>query len=117
VRILLIEDEPIVQFYLQTQLSQINGEVIATNFAAEALSLLEKDQNFDLILTDIKMPGIDGFELIDILIERGINIPVVIESAYDYEEKSKEYENKIKGFIKKPIDLNILEAVINQIKG
>lgn len=117
-RILLVEDEAIVRFYLKVTLSNINGEVVDTKSAVDALELLNKDPNFDLIITDIKMQGMDGFDFIDELKKRGINIPVVVESAYlTNDPRMNKYRDVVKAFIKKPIDLNVLESVVREIEG
>jgi len=117
VRILIVEDEAIVRFYLKVTLLKINGEVIDVKCAEEALELLEKDSNFDLIITDVQMYAMNGFKFIDELEKRGFKIPIIIESAYlENDSKINNYKNKVKAFIKKPIDLNVLELIIRQLE-
>lgn len=117
-RVLLVEDEAIVRFYLKVTLSNINGEVVDTKDGTEALKVLSKDSNFNLIITDIKMQGMDGFEFIDELKKRNINAPVIVESAYLTEDpRMANYKDKVKAFIKKPIDLNVLESIVKQIEA
>lgn len=116
-KILLVEDEAIVRFYLKVTLSNINGEVIDVKGGREALELLNKDAEFDLIITDIKMHGMDGFEFINELDKRGFNIPIVVESAYLKEDpRMNKYKNRVEAFIKKPIDLNVLESIVRQLE-
>lgn len=71
----------------------------------EALKILEEHDEIDLILLDLLMPGMDGFELLAVLQERGTDIPVLILTNLD------EIENEIKGlelgavdFIRKPLN-------------
>lgn len=117
IRILLVEDEAIVRFYLKVTLSNINGEVVDTKGGSEAVEILKKDTDFDLIITDIKMQGMDGFEFINIIDDMGLNIPIVVESAYITEDvRMNKYRDRIKAFIKKPIDLNVLESIIRQLE-
>lgn len=83
----------------------------------EALKLLNEYKDFDLVITDIKMNNIDGFQLIDEMDKMGYNIPVVIESAYiDSNPDMLKYKERVEAFIKKPIDLNLLESVVRQIE-
>jgi len=112
-----VEDEAIVRFYLKMTLSKINGEVIDIKSAEDALILLSEDRDFDLLITDIKMQAIDGFGLIDEIDKMGIKIPVVVESAYLSDDpRMNNYKDRVKAFIKKPIDLNVLELIIKQIE-
>ncbi len=116
-RILLVEDEPIIRFYLKITLSNINGEIIDVKSGDEAISLLKADDKFDLIITDIKMQGIDGFELIEEIHKMNIDIPIIVESAFlDDDPRMNKYKNSVKAFIGKPIDLNLLESIIKQIE-
>jgi len=117
VRILVVEDEAIVRFYLTLTLSKINGEIIDVKCAEDALELLEKDKNFNLIITDVQMYEMNGFQFIDELERRGFTIPIVVESAYLADDENMvNYKNKVKAFVKKPIDLNLLESVIRQLE-
>lgn len=116
-RILIAEDEAIVRFYLKVTLARINGEVIDVKSAEDALKILENDNNFDLLITDVRMYEMDGFQLIDELEKRNIKIPIIVESAYlSSDEVISKYKDRVKAFIKKPIDLNILEAIIRQVE-
>ena len=62
IRILLAEDEDAMRLYLTRALENAGYEVIAVDRGTAALPLL-KDQAFDLLLTDIVMPEMDGIEL------------------------------------------------------
>jgi len=79
---------------------------------------LEKDANFNLIITDVQMYEMNGFQFIDELSKRGFSIPVIVESAYlADDEKMVNYKDKVKAFVKKPIDLNVLELIIRQLEN
>lgn len=63
------------------------------------------------------MYEMNGFQFIDELEKRGFTIPVVVESAYLADDENMvNYKNKVKAFVKKPIDLNLLELVIRQLE-
>lgn len=81
--------------------------------------LLESDDNkFDLIITDIKMSGLDGFDFIEKIDEMGLNTPVVVESAYlSDDSRMNKLKDRVRAFVKKPIDLNVLESIVIQIES
>ena len=62
IRILLAEDEKAMREHLTRALEKANYEVVAVDCGTAALPLLESEK-FDLLLTDIVMPGMDGIEL------------------------------------------------------
>lgn len=62
IRILLAEDEDAMRLYLARALENAGYEVVAVDRGTEALPLLEQ-QHFDLLLSDIVMPELDGIEL------------------------------------------------------
>ena len=61
-RILLAEDDQAMREHLKRALEKSNYEVVAVDCGTAAMPLLENDE-FDLLLTDIVMPGMDGIEL------------------------------------------------------
>ena len=61
-RILLAEDDESMRVYLARALERVGYEVVSVDRGTEALPLLEKER-FDLLLTDIVMPEMDGIEL------------------------------------------------------
>ena len=61
-KILLAEDDTSMREYLQRALQRVGYEVLAVGCGTEAMPLLETDR-FDLLLTDIVMPEMDGIEL------------------------------------------------------
>lgn len=64
VKVLLVEDEMLVRELAFEDLSDAGHDVIAASNGDEALALLQNDARFDVLFTDIKMPGdIDGWQL------------------------------------------------------
>lgn len=118
-RVLLVEDEGIVRFYLKATLMTINGEVVDAKSGEEAIKLLEDEsQHFDIIITDIKMGKIDGFDVIDKAEELGRKVKFIIESAYiETDPRMNKYKEKVTAFLRKPIDLNVLEPIIRQLEN
>lgn len=77
-RILVVDDDPHARTIHSTWLSHAGYEVLNTESAADAVDLLNRN-GADLVLTDLKMPGLDGWKLLDLLrgSERTRGIPVV----------------------------------------
>jgi DNA-binding NtrC family response regulator len=80
-RILIIDDDPSVRTVLERILDGAGYEVEQASDAFQALDLLDSLQP-DAALLDIKMPGMDGFGLLDNLKQRGLEIPVVILTGH-----------------------------------
>lgn len=113
--IVLIDDEPVVnkvhQKLLNTHLPKVHTEIF-TN-AAEALIYIGQNQT-ELIILDINMPGINGWQFLDALRERRINSDVIIvTSSIDPDEKRKafNYEN-VKHFLIKPLTSEQISRLI-----
>lgn len=84
-RVLIVEDEPLMRDYLAENLSALHTAYSVADTARDglaALALLEKNE-YDLIITDIRMPGMDGLTLVGRIRAAGRSIPVVILSGYD----------------------------------
>ncbi|GMT47792.1 MAG: hypothetical protein IEMM0007_1358 [bacterium] len=80
-RVLVIDDEAIVRISCQRVLTPEGYDVVATSRGDEAIELLE-NEHFDVVLTDLKMPDMDGFEVLKIIKERWPDIQVIIITGY-----------------------------------
>jgi DNA-binding NtrC family response regulator len=115
-RILVIDDELDMLMLLRMIIEDnTNYEVETTNNPSEALKLLtEKDYN--LVISDLKMPGMDGIELFDELREIKPDIPVVIMTAYGSLETSEDAMKKgVADFITKPFRKDSILFTINRV--
>ena len=80
-RILIVDDETEYQKVFQFILNPKGYDVIACSNGKEALQILEK-QSIDLVVTDLKMPGMDGNELIKCIHKTYPEINVMVMTAY-----------------------------------
>ncbi len=80
-RVLVIDDEAIVRVSCERVLVPAGYEVTVTSRGDEAIELLEKEK-FDLVLTDLKMPDMDGLEVLKVIKERWPDVQVVIITGY-----------------------------------
>jgi DNA-binding NtrC family response regulator len=102
-RILVIDDEVDMLFLLRMIIEDnTDYEVETTNGPSEGIKLL-REKDFDLVITDLKMPGMDGMDLYHEFKEIKPEIPVVIITAYGSPEISEEaLREGVADFITKP---------------
>lgn len=80
-KILVIDDEEVVHVSLKRILGRKGHEIEATLNAHEGLDLIEND-SFDMVITDLMMPEMNGIDLLKELKDRGIQIPVLMITGY-----------------------------------
>ena len=105
-KILIIDDEAPIRASLKEILEYENHQVMEAEDGAEGLKLATKFA-FDVVFCDIKMPKMDGLEVLDALVEKGIDGRVIMISGHGTVETAVQ---AIKvgafDFIQKPLDLN-----------
>ena len=114
--VLLVEDEDAVRAFSARVLKNKGFEVVECANAQEALVALEKDDSFDLLLTDMVMPGMDGETLCNLAKERYPSLRVILMSGYseDFARHGKD-ENKNFSFLPKPFSLNQLVLKVREV--
>ncbi len=80
-RILVVDDEPNVRLLLAREISDRNHEVVAAADSAEAMEEMGRG-DFDVVLTDVRMPGMDGMELTDWIKRTRPDTDVVVMTGY-----------------------------------
>ncbi|MBR4327758.1 MAG: sigma-54-dependent Fis family transcriptional regulator [Bacteroidales bacterium] len=111
-KVLIIDDERAIRNTLKDILSFENHEVTLAQDGVEGIELV-KNNKFDIILCDIKMPKMDGIEVLEQLMQMGVESPIVMISGHGTLETAVEAIKKgAYDFIEKPLDLNRLLVVI-----
>ena len=102
-RILVVDDEPNMLRLLKTILMDKTGyEVTTTNNPLEVSKLLQEDR-YHVVVTDLKMPLVDGMDLIEIIRKIDRTLPIIIITAYGTIETAEEAVQKgAYDFITKP---------------
>jgi DNA-binding response OmpR family regulator len=117
-RILAVDDEPDLTMICSLALQYHGFKVDTFNDSEEALSNFKPDY-YDLVILDIKMPKMDGFELYDKIKKKDDKVKICFLTASElyYEEfRKKEYSALDKNlFLKKPIDNDDLLKEVNKI--
>ena len=107
-RLLIVDDEKVIR---ETLIEILEYEKYTVDQAADGKEGLEMIQNneYDAVLCDIKMPRMDGMQLLDKALEEGISVPFIMISAHGTIETAVEATKKgAFDFIQKPPDLNRL---------
>lgn len=112
-RILVVDDEPNNVKLLEALLSPQNYEVIKAYDGKEALELLEKNPNIDLILLDVMMPDMDGYEVCAAIKnnQERKDIPVIFLTALtDDRSQVRAFKHGAADFISKPFKIELINA-------
>jgi len=114
-QLLVVDDEEIVRDFLEEALSRRGILTTIAEDGAEAVKLLENNQ-FDLIITDLKMPNMDGIELLRHVLGYHPTIPVVILTAFGTIERAVEAMRfGAFDFMEKPLtDLGRLDIILRR---
>jgi CheY-like chemotaxis protein len=111
-RILLVEDEPLVAEVVSELLNAMGHTVVNAPQGLQALSLLSL-QSFDIALLDLDLPVIDGLELARLIHSQGFSIPLVaITARADAQAESDALSAGMNGFIRKPVDTKKLRELL-----
>ncbi len=115
INILVVDDDPDLREFITFLLSKSGYNVTSTGDGVDAIVTLST-QKFDLILSDVDMPNLNGFKLLEVINSKGISTPVVFLTARDnQEDEIKGYELGALDYIRKPIHKNTLLMRIGRI--
>jgi CheY-like chemotaxis protein len=115
-KVLVVDDDPIVGKSIDRVLSERGYAVITAANGTEALDKLARE-DYDVVYTDIKMPGMDGLEVASRIKASRPWLPVVIVTGYGTDaNEAKAKEIGVAGFLRKPlspetIDSSVAEAL------
>ncbi|MFZ5926028.1 MAG: sigma-54-dependent transcriptional regulator [Acidobacteriota bacterium] len=111
-RVLIVEDEEKLRRVLSLHLESKGFETIPVSTAEEALRLAPQAH---LVLTDLRLPGMDGLELLESLQRLNARLPVVVMTAFSSVETAVEAMKKgAADFLPKPFSLDHLDAVVSK---
>jgi len=114
ITILIGEDERINFRLLEVMLSKTNVKILHGVTGVETFQLYKSNPQIDLILMDIKMPEMDGCEVMREIRKFNQEVPIIAQSAYSLEaEKERSFEAGCDAYITKPINKKELLQLID----
>jgi len=110
-RVLVVDDNPDIAAFTALSLRELGHETLTASTGADALDELRRNADrLDVVFTDVRMPGMDGFELLHEIRERYATLPVVLTSGYS-EYHVSEIDPELH-FIQKPYTVDQLVNVL-----
>jgi signal transduction histidine kinase/ligand-binding sensor domain-containing protein/DNA-binding response OmpR family regulator len=116
-QILVVDDNDTNRYILRNQLELWNLVPTLASSGKEALDILASSTNFDLILTDMQMPDMDGCQLAQNVQQLDPKLPIILLSSVG-DERNKKYAGLFKSILTKPIKQEMLsKLIINELRG
>ncbi|WP_176048600.1 hybrid sensor histidine kinase/response regulator [Burkholderia sp. BCC1644] len=116
-RVLVAEDHPASRALLHDQLDALRYDATIVSNGVEAMRAFF-EHPFDVVLTDLGMPELDGFALANFLREQGSNVPVIAMTAHATDEDRRRCERAgAVEVVLKPLSIGALEAVLRRHGG
>lgn len=114
-KILIVDDNPHMCNLLVDILEIFDCRGVTAKDGEEALSRL-KNENFDLVITDLRMPRLGGMDLLKSIKEEKPSLPVVIITAYGKSETQKDVlAARGDGYLAKPFRVNEIEGLLKKL--
>lgn len=112
--LLIVDDEETIRFSLSQAFitAKEDYSIVVASSGKEALEKISRN-NFDLIITDIMMPGMSGFEMIEQVRKNKLDTPVIVITAYGDEEKEKRSKQLgVIKYVEKPFDIKEIRSIV-----
>jgi two-component system chemotaxis response regulator CheY len=118
-KILIIEDDPDIREILRIQLEQGGQQVIESKDGQEGIDLIKNESKLlqiGLIITDIRMPKVNGVETVDYIKANAPSIPIMVITGYPDTKMAVDLlEKGIKEFLVKPVEKSTLLRKVSNI--
>lgn len=116
IRILAAEDDEINYLYIKELLRAPNFELVWARDGSEAVEQFRKGPDFDVVLIDVKMPVMNGYDATVMIKKINAGIPVIAVTAYNRQEDiSRATGVNFDGYVVKPIEKNDLMLKIRNV--
>jgi len=116
IKLLIIDDDQSILTLLESYLKGIGYDVVCKTSSLDGLKQIEsKNNNFDLIITDLVMPDISGIGLISILKKDYPSIPIIAITGKGAEPEKLSMEAKADIVLQKPFEMTHLNKMISEL--
>jgi len=114
-KLMIVEDDEISMTFIELLLEPISRQIILAKNGEEAVKLYRDNQDVDLILMDIKMPELDGYEATRQIRQMNQDVIIIAQTAYSLiGDRDKSIEAGCNDYITKPIFKDKLMALISK---
>ncbi len=111
----VIDDEGLMRDLVSTSLSRLHHEVTSFNSGDDFIRAFNP-REFDLIVTDMKMPGLSGLELSEKVLAKDPQVPIILMTAYGTVDNAVQaMKMGVQDFIEKPFQVEKLEHIISRV--
>jgi CheY-like chemotaxis protein len=116
-KILIVDDNPNMSTLLSDILEIFDFEGCRAEDGRTALEHL-RDSKYDMVFTDLRMPVMDGYDLLDKIKSEHPNMPVVVVTGYAVgQEQDKMLSKKADGLLCKPFKVTEIESLLSKLLG
>ena len=116
-RILIVDDEPMLRRLMSDRMQYWDCTTEEASTGEEALEMLNK-KSYDLVMLDLKMPGISGIEVLTTMRERNDDTDVVVLTAHGSVEAAVEaIQGGAADFLLKPADFKLVHNTVSRVLG
>ncbi len=114
--ILILDDEPIVVRRLKPALEKVGYQVETFTQSADALARIE-ERDFDIVITDLKMEGVDGMQFLTRVKERSPRTEVIVITGFATMATTKEsFQKGVFDFLAKPFKIAEIQEAVERAK-
>lgn len=116
-RILIVDDNPNMSTLLSDILEIFDFEGCHAENGRDALDQLRQSR-YDMVFTDLRMPQMDGYDLLDAIKTEHPSMPVVVVTGYAVGDgREEELSRKADGFLHKPFKVDEIESILSSLLG
>ena len=116
IHILIADDDEIARYYLEVLLKEYTEYIYQAKNGQEAIEVLEKNPEIDLILMDIKMPIMNGYMATEHIRKTNKDVIIIAQTAYALKgEEEKTIATGFNGYLTKPVDVHTLMNLITRL--
>ena len=117
-KILIVEDDEISYIFLEEILSETGAELLRASTGREAINQFKAHNDLDIILMDLQLPKLSGFDATRQIKEMKPELPIIAQTAFAMQaDRKKAMEAGCDDYITKPIDHNMLVEVMKRYIG
>lgn len=115
IKVLVVEDDEASYQLINASLKLLDIEMLRAKNGKEALKTYHQNRDIKLVLLDIQLPGMDGYEVLTELKKINPELPIVAQTAYSMiDDREKCLEAGCNEYLSKPLNLNKLRELVNK---